>query len=173
MPLSVEVVEPDAPAVVGVGAGRHHPRRCAVAQAGKEEVGEQERRQVVDCDRPLVPVLGQLAGLGDHSRVVDEHVDARTPLQQLVRQAPDLGLRRQVGAQGLGLLVAARLPQLLAQLRQSLRIAPHRRHAHPAPGQLQRRRRSDPRTGAGDDDGPLAHAGGSTPTAASASSGSR
>ena len=54
--LQLEVVEVDQPARVRRRAGGHDPRRRRLLQALAQQVGEQERGEVVDLEGQLVPV---------------------------------------------------------------------------------------------------------------------
>ena len=99
--LQLEVVEVEHPAPVRVRAGDDNPRRRGGPEPVEQQIREQERRQVVDRERSLVAVLGQLATMRVGAGVVDQHVDAVVAVEQLLREPADLGQRREVRPQRL------------------------------------------------------------------------
>ena len=68
----------------------------------QQKVRQDEVREVVECQRHLDAVGGFVASQEDAACIVDQHVEAREPLENLVREAPEFGQRRQVGYQRFG-----------------------------------------------------------------------
>ena len=62
-------------------------RRPCAPHPIEQEVGEQERREMVERERQLEPVLGDMAVRPEPADVVDEDVESRVALQQLGRRA--------------------------------------------------------------------------------------
>jgi hypothetical protein len=56
----------------------------------EEQVGEQERGEVVEREGALVAVLGDVAGVPEAPDIVDQHIDLGQALQDLLGQAAQL-----------------------------------------------------------------------------------
>ena len=102
----LQVVEVDVPAAVHARADVDDARRGAGAQPLQQQVGQQERCQVVDRKGALVAVGGGAAAAHGDAGVVDQHVEPRAGAQDLLRQRPHLGQHREVGGYGRHLPVA-------------------------------------------------------------------
>jgi hypothetical protein len=83
----------------GRRADRDDGRRRAGLQPVKQQVGEQEGRQVVGGKHQLQPFAGHGSLLFEDGRVVDQDVQPIVPLTELCGQATHRGQRRQVPAQ--------------------------------------------------------------------------
>ena len=68
-------------------------RRSTGDQAVKQQVRQQERREVVERERVLQPVGGDVAVRPKPADVVDEDIQPWIRGQHVVGQAMDLGLR--------------------------------------------------------------------------------
>ena len=88
--LELQVVEWQVAAAVHGARHVHHSSGRALFQEVQQERGEQERGEVVDCERPLDSVFSQLARQVDSARVVHKDVNPPTRRQDVVRQAADL-----------------------------------------------------------------------------------
>ena len=66
-------------------------------EAFQQQVGQQERREVIERERVLEAIGGHVAVRPEAADVVEQHVQPRIGGEHLVRQPPDLGLRRHVG----------------------------------------------------------------------------
>ena len=99
-PLALEVVEVDASLRVCVGGDRDHAGGGALLQPLDEQAGEQERGQVVHGEGVLETVDGDPPGVPVAPDVVDQHVDPRQSVSDLVSQAPYLGLGGQIRDEG-------------------------------------------------------------------------
>ena len=67
------------------------------AQPVEQQIGQQERRQMVDRDGQLVAVLGQLRAGRDQPGIVDQHVEPLVPCQHRFGQLPHLGEAGEIG----------------------------------------------------------------------------
>ena len=92
----MEVVEVDAPLRVSVGGDRDHARGGALLEPLDEQVGEQERGQMVQGEGVLKTVYSDSSGVPVAPDVVDQDIDTRQSVLDLVGQAPYLGLSGQV-----------------------------------------------------------------------------
>jgi len=84
------------------------PGRAALLQPFEELVGEQERREMVECERSLQAVRSDVPGIPVPADVVDQHIDAGQASKYLVSQPPDLRLGGQVRDEHVHLLAAGR-----------------------------------------------------------------
>jgi hypothetical protein len=82
----------------GVGTRAHvdDPTLLALLQLLEQEIGEEERRQVVDLEHRLVAVFGFGARGHEDTGVVDQHIKGRVPAAERLRQLTDLPERREV-----------------------------------------------------------------------------
>jgi hypothetical protein len=69
--------------------GADHPR-AALLEQRTEQVGEQERGEMVVLDRALVPILGDAALVHEPARVVREHIDAAIAIREGCREPPHI-----------------------------------------------------------------------------------
>ena len=97
VPFTLEVVEVDAPLSMRVGRNRDHLGRRAVRQPVEEQVGEEERRKVVNGEGAFEAVGGDMPGVPVPPDVVDQHIDSGKALKHLVGELPHLSLGGQVG----------------------------------------------------------------------------
>ena len=158
-PFALEVVEVDPPHGLRVGGDRDHAGRCALLQPVEQQVGEQERREVVEGEGVLEPVGRDVPGVPVAADVVDQHVDPGQALRAPRRPAaaPPPGTtgprrtrpparRRPRGSRGRGL-------GALAVPAGDRDVRAHR-------GQAQGGRPADAAGGAGDQHGPAGHRSG-------------
>ena len=75
-------------------------------QPVQEHVGEEERGEVIDCERRLEAVHGQVPLAEDHARVVHEHVEPRIRGQELGGEAADVLLGREIAEHQIDRVVA-------------------------------------------------------------------
>ena len=81
---------------MGVGADGDHAGRGVQLEPVKEQVGQQERRQMVERNGAFQAVCGGAAGTPVATGVVDQHVGPRQGLEHLAGQPPHLRLGGQV-----------------------------------------------------------------------------
>jgi hypothetical protein len=99
----------------------------ATAQPVAQQVGEQERPEVVALDGCFVPV-GRPAVVGDHAAgVVRQDVDRFVRVEQVRRQLPDVVEPLEVGPE-LARLPPSRRPHPGHRARQAVRVAAHHYH---------------------------------------------
>ena len=97
MALSLEVVEVDAPQGFRVGGESDYPGRfVGLRQSVQEEVGKQERCQMVEGEGVLQPVCCDVPGVPVPPDVVDQHVEPGKDADDLLGQLPDLRLGGQI-----------------------------------------------------------------------------
>jgi hypothetical protein len=94
--FALQVVELDAAHGMRVGGDGDHPGRGAVPQPVQEQVGEQERREMVECERALEPVGGDVPAVPVSADVIDQHIEPGEALEDRTGQSPDLDLGGQV-----------------------------------------------------------------------------
>jgi hypothetical protein len=94
--LALQVVEVDATHRLGPGGDGHDPCGCARLEPVEQQVGEQERAEVVDREGVFQAVGRGVAGGPGAAHVVDQHVQAWVPVENRYRQRAHLGLRRHV-----------------------------------------------------------------------------
>ena len=92
----MKVVEVNASCGVGVGGDGDHTGLGTPLEPVQKEVGQQERRQMVDRKGAFQSVDGDVAGVPVATDVVDQHVDPRQNRKHLAGQPPHLRLRGQV-----------------------------------------------------------------------------
>jgi hypothetical protein len=97
VPFTLEVVEVDASLSMPVGRNRDHSGRRAVREPVEEQMGEEERRKVVEGEGAFEAVGGDMPSVPVPAHVVDQHIDAGKPLKYLVSELPHLCLDGQVG----------------------------------------------------------------------------
>jgi hypothetical protein len=102
VPVVVQVVEVEVPEEPRAHAGRLDDRGAAREELVQEQAGQEERREVVDLERPLVSVDGPGAvAAEDAAGVVRQDVDARVGGVELGGQATHVGEVREVGDEAL------------------------------------------------------------------------
>ena len=87
-----KLIFPVAWAPEDAGGHGHDPGRGAGGEPVQEQPGEQERGQVVDRERALQSVGGDLAGGPEPAHVVDQHTQPGVGRQHLSGQSAHLGL---------------------------------------------------------------------------------
>ena len=107
-PFALQVVEVDPAQLVRVGGDRDHPGRGALLEPVEEQVGEQERREMVEREGALEPVSGDVPGVPVPADVVDQHIDPGKVLEHLAGQPPHLRLGGQVRDEHVHLPAAGR-----------------------------------------------------------------
>jgi len=95
-PFGLQVFEVDPPQGLHVGGDRDHTGRGALLEPAEEQVGEQERREMVDSEGALEPVGGDMPGVPVPADVIDQYIDPGQALQYLAGQPPHLRLGGQV-----------------------------------------------------------------------------
>jgi hypothetical protein len=96
----LEVVKVDAPLRVSVGGDRDHARRGALLEPLDEQLGEQERGQMVQGEGVLETVYRDPSGVPVAADVVDQDIHPGQSVLDLLSQAPYLGLSGQVRDEG-------------------------------------------------------------------------
>jgi hypothetical protein len=125
-------------------AGRRHHAGAALPQPLEQELGEQERGEVVEREGALEAVGRDLARREHRAGVVGEHVDALVALEQLGRQPADL-----VQALEVGDVLVRRAGRGRGGLAHVRRVAADDRDLRAAPRQLDRCGAPDPARRAG------------------------
>jgi len=105
-PLALQVVEVDPSPCVRVGRHGDHPGRAGLLHAVQEQVGEQERREMVDRKGASQPVGGDVPSVPVPADIVDQHIDPSKALNHLAGKSAHLGLRGQVSNEHLHLPAA-------------------------------------------------------------------
>ena len=78
---ALQVVEVDAAQALCAGRNRDDPRRCAGFEPIKEQVGEEERRQVVEGKRVLLAIGRQVPVRPEPADVVHQHIQPRVGVE--------------------------------------------------------------------------------------------
>jgi hypothetical protein len=86
--LIPQIVEPDPLHVHASGGNVGDPRRSAAFEQRKQQVREQERSEDVGGERHLNPVRRERAGRGQHTGVVNKHVEAFRHRCAALRELP-------------------------------------------------------------------------------------
>ena len=94
---ALQVVEVDAAGGVRAGGDGDDPRRRAGLQAVQQQVGEQERGEMVEGEGVFQAVGGDVPVRPEAAHVVDQHIQPRIGVEYLAGQAADLGLGGHVG----------------------------------------------------------------------------
>ena len=147
--LRLQVLEIQRARFVGVGRGRHDP---PTSQVLAQQVGEQERRQVVERERPLEALRGDLARGEQRACVVGEDVDVLVAALDLLGQGAHLGHQRQIGDVLVDGSAAAERLRLLRDRLHTLGLASDERELHPLARELQRGGAPDPACSSGEHD---------------------
>lgn len=105
--LALEVVPVELPSVDFGADVDDPPLRCCLHQV-EQQVGEQERSELVERERALDAVFGQLSLGEDVSGVVDEHVEVLVARLDVLGGVADLLLRFEVGEDQVGDAAAVR-----------------------------------------------------------------
>jgi hypothetical protein len=127
-----------------------------VGQSLPQQVGEQERRQVVEGEGALQPIGGDVAGVPVPPDIVDQHIDPGAALEDLGGQPPHLHLGGEVGHEHVGLAAAAGV-QLTSRGLGGLPVAATDRQVRAHPDQAQGGRPADAAAGPGDQHRPTGH----------------
>src|SRR5205085_2211278 len=93
---ALQVVERDPALRLGAGGDGDAPCGGAGREPLQEQGGEQERGQVVEGERALQAVGGQVAVGPEPADVVDQHVQPRVGGEDRAGEPPDLDLGAQV-----------------------------------------------------------------------------
>ena len=121
-------------------------------QPVEQQIGQQERGQVVDRKGHLVPVRRPLEFRRKQAGVVDQEIDPVVRGQDLVGQAAHFGQRGEIGERGLDLRPARPLGRRTgAPPRCGQRSRPVMTTPHPGAGEAQCRIEPDPGARPGDD----------------------
>jgi hypothetical protein len=113
-----------------------------VFQPVEEQVGEQERREMVDREGAFEPVRGDVPGVPVPADIVDQHIDPGEALQHLPSQPPHLRLGRQIRDEHVH-LPAAGCPDLASRGVDAAGIPASDRQVRTHHGQAQRGRPTD------------------------------
>src|SRR6266540_1538634 len=154
--FALEVVEVDSPLGVRVGGDRDHAGWGALVQPVEEEIGEQERRQMVEGEGALEPVSGDVPGVPVPPDVVDQHIDPGEALEYLVSQPPHLRLAGQVRDEHVH-LPAAGCADLASRALGAPAVPASDRQVRTHRGQAQGGRPADAAAATGDQHGPAGH----------------
>ena len=144
------------PLGLGVGGDGDHPRRGALLQSVEEQVGEQERRQMVEGEGALQPAGGDVAGVPvPPALLASTSIRGRrwrtSPASRRTSNWADTSAANtSTGPPPAALSSPAASSVLSGSRPQIARSAPH-------PGQAQGGRPADTGTGAGDQQGPVGH----------------
>ncbi len=87
-----QVVKVDRRFAVVIASDIDHPRRRAGLEHVQQQVGEQERRQVVDREDGLNAVYGHRSFAQSDASVVDQHVQVRVARLEFLCESAHLGL---------------------------------------------------------------------------------
>ena len=98
---------------MGTGCDGDDPGAGTLPEQREEEVGEQERAEVIYRKRQLDPVLCQAPGLLVRACVIDEHVEPGIPGINICRHPADLVLAGIVRDKQIGTAGACALRQFL------------------------------------------------------------
>ena len=151
--FSIQVVERDVRTPVGIRGGGDDASRCALLQPVDEQVGEEERCQVVDGPGLLDAVLGEPALRIHRPRVVDQDVEPRAAVENLGGEPAHRPLRGEVGDEHVDPRVAsARGLDPDHGLGRSRLASGNDAELGPEAGKLLSGGQSDPVGGAGDED---------------------
>ena len=126
---------------------RHH----GGPQTIEQQVGQQERREVVDGDRQLVAVLGQLKAGADQPGIVDQHVDARVVREDCLGEPAHCGEAGEIGERAGDPWRARPLGDEPSRPLGAAGIAADQHDLQPVAGEAERGMQSDPGAGAGND----------------------
>ena len=106
--LVLQVVEIDLGLPVRAGSDGDDPRRRACLEPVQQQTGEQKRRQMIDGEGDLQPVLVQSAFRpGEHGGVVHQYVETVEPSQIFFSHVPDLQLGSEIGDEQIERAIAA------------------------------------------------------------------
>jgi hypothetical protein len=76
----LEIAEVDVSGGLSTGRHRDHPRRRALVEPVEEQLGEQERGEMVQRERQLEAVGGDVARVPVATDVVDQYVPVALPM---------------------------------------------------------------------------------------------
>jgi hypothetical protein len=141
---------------VRVGGDGDHAGRGARPQPVEEQVGEQERREVVEGEGVLESVGGDMPGVPVPAGVVDQHVDPGEAAEYLVGQAPHLGLGGQVGHERVDLTTGGRA-ELAGRCLRAPPVAARDRDVRADRGEAESGRPADPAGATRDEHRPAGH----------------
>ena len=96
---ALQVVELDAAHRLCAGGDGDDPCGCAGLEPIQQQVGEQERGEVVEGERALQAVGGQVAVRPEPADVVDQHVQPRVGVEDRDGEPTYLGLGGHVGGE--------------------------------------------------------------------------
>ena len=133
----LQVGEVDVPAAVHARTDVDDARGRAGAEPVEQQVGQQERRQVVDREGTLVAVGGGAAAAHRDAGVVDQHVEPGTRAQDPFGQCAHFGQRRKVGGHRRHLPVAGGVCDLTRRNAGARLVAPVHDHGAAPLGQRQ------------------------------------
>ena len=109
----MEVVEVDRAERLRARGDGDDPGSLLRTHPVDEEAREQERREVVERERQLEAVRGDVAVRPEPAHVVDQHVDSGVALLQFGGQSAHLRLRRQVGLEDVDRVIARPAAELV------------------------------------------------------------
>ena len=95
----LQVVEVDPAHRLCARGDSDDPCGCAGLEPIKQQVGEQERGEVVEGERALQTVGGQVSVCPEPADVVDQHVEPWVSVENADGEPTDLGLRGHVGGE--------------------------------------------------------------------------
>jgi len=124
-------------------------RRGVLGQPVQEQVGQQERREVVQREGVLEPVSGDVPGVPVAADVVHQHVELGEPVKDLVGKSAHLSLSREVRDEDVD-LCGAHGTDLSGSSLGAGAVPAGDRRARAQGGESLGRRQADPRGAAGD-----------------------
>ena len=150
--LALQIVEIQAAERMGAGGHSDNPRRCAGLQPVQQQVRQQERGEVIERERVLQAVGGDVPVRPEPADVVDEHIQARVPVEHFAREASYFGLRRQVRGERVDRRVIRRGADVGRGRLRASDVAPGDSHPSAQSSEPDRRRLADPTGTARDKD---------------------